>query len=406
LITVSNPYKTLKMPFPFVLPTTNYVDLSPCFSSSTHPSLIQATTSERAQLRHVLKSHKRLEPAVQASNLRAVLDAVDRYLPYISSLETALSGKDVGGEHVDVTLVKEPEFEWRPMLSLRKTASLSSSMSKGRWKQKGLDAELLFVWQIKAAVLSLLAKEELRPLLRTDVAPPEPEERKQYVVAAMKMLLQAHGIHKRQLELASAVEFDTRTAAPEILPQVQYGLASLAMAEATLAAVLKDDPFPVAMAEQTNAHSREWMYRTSSVDVNRTKMLGRICIAAAEHASKAAGSLKNIKDLDDDMKQYSENLYMVCRAKAARFSGIAAEAEGQTGQGIAWIQAAKKELGIKEKSMPKVLQNWKDKKEAERIEQGKMSWGMDAGKSEESRVLDMIERKWKKVNDTVSSLPS
>ncbi len=272
----------------------------------------------------------------------------------------------------------------------------------GRWRQRGVDGELLFALHVRACALTLLAREELRPLLRTDVAPPEPEDRKRGAGAAMRLLMQAHAAHTRAAELASAPEGGGSGGAPDVAAQTQRGLAALALAEATAFAVLNDDPFPVAVAEQTNRHSREWMYRSAGVGVTRARILGRVCVAAAGHASSAAGALKNVAGLEAGVGVYCDSLYMVCRAKAARFNGIAAEGEGNTGEGIAWIQAAKKELGVKEKPLPRVLQNWKDKKEAERIEKGRMRWGYDAGRGDEGRVLDMVEKKWAKVNDTVS----
>jgi hypothetical protein len=390
-----------RMPFPFTLPTTGFVDFGVSFSSNTHPSLIQAATRTRAQLRHVLKTHKRLDPGEQQSNLNAVLEALDGYLPYLASIESSLSSKDVSGEHIDIVFLRESEFEWRPTLT-GSGKSVSLAKSKGRWRQKGLDGELCFVLHTRAAVLTLMSREDLRPLLRTDVSPPEPEDRKQYVVAAMKHLTEAHACHKRAAEIGSSSDFASQGVAPDVSSMTQHALAAIALAEATLVAVLKDDPFPVAAAEESNTHSREWMYRTASVDTKRTRMLGLICVAAAGHATVAASSLRDVKDLDDDIKQYGENLVKVCRAKAARFQGISAESEGKAGEGLAWIQAAKSELGLKERSI-KVLQNWKDKKETERIEKGKATWGSDAGKFEESRILDMIERKWTKVNDTVGT---
>jgi hypothetical protein len=94
-------------------------------------------------------------------------------------------------------------------------------------------------------------------------------------------------------------------------------------------------------------------------------------------------------------------------AKAARFTGIAAEAQGRTGEGIAWIRGARAELGFgkgEEGGFGKLRREWKEKREDKRILQNDADWGADAGRLEEAKVLDMLEKKWVKQNDTVSDM--
>src|SRR6202034_2053219 len=45
---------------------------------------------------------------------------------------------------------------------------------------------------------------------------------------------------------------------------------------------------------------------------------------------------------------------------------------------------------------------WKGRREDKRLEKGKADWGLDAGKAEEGRVLEWLERKWTKMNDTMN----
>ena len=46
---------------------------------------------------------------------------------------------------------------------------------------------------------------------------------------------------------------------------------------------------------------------------------------------------------------------------------------------------------------------WAGKREERRLEKGKTAeWGVDAGKAEEGRLLDWLERKWCKLNDAVN----
>jgi hypothetical protein len=44
---------------------------------------------------------------------------------------------------------------------------------------------------------------------------------------------------------------------------------------------------------------------------------------------------------------------------------------------------------------------WTERREDKKVEKG-LDWGGDAGKLEETRVIEMLEAKWVKQNDTVS----
>jgi hypothetical protein len=44
-----------------------------------------------------------------------------------------------------------------------------------------------------------------------------------------------------------------------------------------------------------------------------------------------------------------------------------------------------------------------EKREDRRVDK-EAAWGADAGKLEETRILEMLDAKWNKINDTVSSL--
>ena len=105
------------MPFPFTLPTTSSVLLSESFESVTHPSLPLQATTKRSVLKDALKKHKRLAAASRASHLPTVQDALTGYIPYLFTLNTATSYRDVGNERVDVEVVKPLEVEWRTTLT-------------------------------------------------------------------------------------------------------------------------------------------------------------------------------------------------------------------------------------------------------------------------------------------------
>ena len=118
------------------------------------------------------------------------------------------------------------------------------------------------------------------------------------------------------------------------------------------------------------------------------------------------------RGVDEDLITYVDDLRRTARAKAARFQAIGAEGQGKVGEGISWLLGAKKELGFsadeagKMKGISKLKKEWKEKREDRRVQKGDADWGADAGRFEEGRVLDMLEKKWVKMNDTVSPLTS
>jgi len=392
------------MPFHFVLPTTSSVDFSHFFGSATHPSLPIAATVARSLLRDVLKRHKRLPAANQSSHLSTVLGALESYIPYLFALDAGLSGVSVKGEEIDVILLRELEVEWRPTLT-----STPLGREPPRVRLKSLDSEVFFVLQVLAYVQTLLARDALRPIYLSDAAPMSQDARAATISKAMRHLLDASAIHKSLFNKATTSQIDSASTAADISSSVLGALASLALAEATLIAVLKDDPYPVAVADDRNKNSKEWMFKAPDLKASRLNLLVRICMGAAEHASQAAATLRNAKNVEEDLVSYVDFLRRTARAKAARFQAIVVEAEGKTGEGIAWVRGAKKELGFfgddegKSRGLSKLKRGWQEKKEESKIKKGDSSWGADAGKLEEGRVLDMLETKWVKMNDTVGT---
>lgn len=184
------------------------------------------------------------------------------------------------------------------------------------------------------------------------------------------------------------------------------------MAEATLLAVLKDDPYPAAVAQDRNKNDKEWMIKAPEIPKVRAHLFARLCLASAEHAANALSLLKTGSGngkIDAELLKYVEDLRRAGRGKACRFFGIDAELGGQTGTGIAWLQAGMHELGMSSKgegrqkglSLGRFKKEWTEKREDKKVEKG-AAWGSDAGKLEEGRVLEMLEKKWVKMNDTVS----
>ena len=383
------------MPFAFTLPTTSSLSYPSFATSSTHPSLPVTATTCRQVLKSVLKNHKRLAAKAKAANHGIVLSALNEYVPYILALDAGLNGKRIHGEDVDLTLRKEIEVEWR--------SSLSESVPGRDWtrvKGKGLDYELAFTLHTLACLCTLQARSQLLTLYGA-VTPTE-EQRVNIVTTATKHLLRANSIHNY---LNTSLEIFSGPV--ETLDQTQGGLAALALAEATLLAVLKDDPYPAVVAQDRNKNDKEWMIKAPEIPKVRAHLFARLCMRGAEHAATAEAMLSGSSKVNDQLLNYVTDLRKTSRAKACRFFGIDAELGGETGQAIAWLVGGKKQLGFagKEdgsglKRLAKFKREWTEKREDRKVEKGG-EWGSDAGRLEELRVIEMLEQKWNKMNDTV-----
>ena len=388
------------MPFPFTLPTTSSVFLSDFFTSETHPSLPLTTATRRSVVKDALKKHKRLSLQSRASNLSTVHDALTNYLPYLLALNTASGYRDVGAEMVDVDVVKPLEVEWRTTLS----AALPGREA-ARPKLTGLHDETAFVLSTLAYIRSLLARAQLRML--HDSTALSQEQRTAAITTAMKHLLEAHSIHSYLLSLPSVSA--AKDAPLDIQPSTISALASLTLAEATLIVVSKDDPYIAAVADDRNEKNRDWMFKAPTIPKVRAHLFARICLEAAGHASQASGLLarSGIGKVDEDLVKYATDLRRTAKGKAARFLAIDTELSGKTGEGLAWLKGARKELGLafeledgKRKGLRGLKQSWQEKREDRKVEKGG-EWGMDAGRFEEARVVEMLETKWDRENSTV-----
>jgi hypothetical protein len=395
------------MPFPLTLPTTSSFSFSSYFSSDSHPSLPLSTSTYRGVLRDALKKHKRLSPSEQTPNLSNILLALDNYIPYLLAIDAGLGSQPVSGEEVDVVLKSTPILEWRPTLSEKAIPGRETA----RLKLKSLEYEIYFVFSTLAYTYTLLSRASLHPLYSTATASPSPEQRSIFITTASKNLLSAASIHDYLSTLSDLVTSDSPCI--DISKSTFRALTSLALAEATLLAVLKDDPYSASVAQERNKNDKEWMIKAPEIPKVKAHLFARLCLAASEHASNAKSLLnasgKRQDKIDPDLLRYVEDLRKTGRGKACRFFGIDAELGGQTGAAIAWLQAGMHELGLATKdegskkglSLGRFKKEWTEKREDKKIEKG-TAWGSDAGKLEEGRVLEMLSVKWNKMNDMVS----
>lgn len=429
------------MVYAFTLPTTSHLSFQTFLYSSTHPSLPQTASTARHALRTALKAHKRLPRGPQQdAHLSTVLNALNDYLPYLLVLSHGLSGKAVGNsnsnntEEVEIVLRSEVESEWRATLSSTTPSISIKGSNTGRIRGRGIDFEISFVLTTLGYVLSNLAHSSV---IRTLYAPktPTPEQRTAAIQTATKYLLQASAVHllaSSSSPPSSSVESGTGVGVPDINPTTQAALSSLALAEATLLAVLKDDSYVATCIQSRNPNDKDWMVRAPEIPKVRAMLFARLCVRAAEYAEQAMAGLGSVgpegkSSVEGELVNYARVLGRVARARACRFFGVDAELAGKVGEGIAWLRAAKGALGLRngptgvmdggtasakrEKGFSKLKREWAERREERKMEKdaggrdrekNDLDPGDNAGREEEGRVIEMLETKWVRMNDTVS----
>lgn len=391
------------MPFPFALPTTSAYSFSSTYTSTSHPSLPLTASTHRAVVRDALKKHKRLPPASQSANVPSVISSITSYLPYLLAIDAGLRDKSTAGLHVSPASSTPPSIEWRPTLS----DAPVRSVERPRVKLHDLAHEIAFVLVTLANCHVLLARSALHALYVTSTATLNSQERAAAVNTATRHLLNAVAVYEYA---ASRADRSRTPPCADIAPSTIRALADLALAEATLLVVLKDDPYPAVVAQDRNQFDNEWMYKAPDIPKVRTSLFIRLCLAAAEHAASAAGPLRDcdVGKVDVGIVRYADDLRRTSRAKACRFSGIDSETTGEVGKAIAFLNGGLGELGIEVKEdkgrrgfgLGRIKKEWSEKREDRKVEKG-AAWGVDGGRAEEGRVIEMLSEKWNKINDTV-----
>ncbi|KAF9879759.1 ph-response regulator protein palc [Colletotrichum karsti] len=393
------------MPFPFVLPTTSAFSFSTNFNSDSHPSLPLSASTYRGVVRDALKKHKRLPPTSQSSHISTVIGALNGYIPYILAVDAGLNPNSQFGDGIRLNASSSPSIEWRPTLS----DNAVPGRERSRVKVQSIDHEIAFTLSTLANSYTLVARTALHPLFVTTGAALDSQQRTGAIQTATKYLLDAASIYDWLAIRAERVQ--TAPPCSDVSPSTLRAMSSLALAEATLLAVLKDDPYPAIVNQDRNKNDREWMYKAPDIPKVRAHLFARLCLAAAEHAAQASSLCqaagRGTSKIDEGLLRYLEDLRRTCRAKACRFFGIDAEIGGQVGTAIAWLEAGLQELGIESKHSAKgsgfsrFKKEWTEKREERKVEK-ETAWGADGGKAEETRVIEFLETKWRKLNDTMN----
>lgn len=447
------------MVYAFTLPTTSPLSFQTFIYSPTHPSLPQSASTARHALRLALKAHKRLPRGPrQDAHLPTVLSALNEYIPYLFAISHGLSAQYIqndpsiypagiitAGERIEVSLRAEIESAWKPTLSAGSGINIHAPSTVpgaksvrprgGRVSGQGIDFEIAFTLTTLGYVLSRLARAGVLESLYAPTTQSQ-EQRTAAVQNATRNLLQASSVHAL---LASSPAFSAATTAtvPDIDASTQSALSALALSEATLLAVLKDDAYVTACIQARNPNDREWMVRAPEIPKVRALLFARLCVRAAEYAEQATAGLSAVGSgagrtgrVDEEVTRYAGVLGRVARARACRFFGIDAELAGKVGEGIAWLRAARTALGLREAAgssssaqdegsvtsgkggFSRLKREWAERREEKKIgkdagggrgDKGVLDAGDDAGRDEEGRVITMLETNWVKMNDTVSS---
>ncbi|KAG9251572.1 uncharacterized protein F5Z01DRAFT_627135 [Emericellopsis atlantica] len=405
------------MPYPFALPTTSSFSFTACFESDSHPSLPLRANTFRGVAKDALKKHKRLDPASQVGHLPSVRTALLEYLPYVLALNAGLYDLPLPtGERIRVKPTAQPSIKWRPTLN----GDFVQGRDRSRLRCHSLSQESAFVMSAIGFTYVLEARSALQPLYSTNSEFLGAQERTTAISTATKNLMSSASVFK----WLSDTMVHTEKTSPhkdvnqkffvDIAPSTVSAMASLSHAEATLLAVLKDDPYPAAVAQDRNKNDKEWMFKSPEIPKVRALLYARLCLAASEHAARALSlaqsSVQESTKMDSNILKYMEDFRRVSRAKACRFLGIDAELGGQTADGIGWLQAGLQELGVDFKSSGKGLSLSSLKRELSEIMEDRRvdkekAWGADAGRLEETRVIEMLSGKWNKINDTMNTKP-
>lgn len=399
------------MPFAFVLPTIPALDLSTILSCPSHPALIQESTSSRAILRDRLKCYKRLRADRRPAAISGVQSALEIYISHLCTLVNAVTNP-----------TSQLRVEWTGACNASWRATLTSTLpgiDPPRVPVNDITNEFAFALQTLAYTYSLQARVSLLTINKTTSV--TTEQRAEYIASSMKLLLVAQSIHvaTTSLRLSQPSAKESKSLPPiDITSSTRSALADLTMSEATALAVHKSDPYAEAAAKNRDKDSKDWMISTPVMPQVRAHLFARLCITASDQATRCVGQLiqrtsaNATGKISEALCDYVESLRCTCRARAMRFLAIDAEAAARTGEAIAWLRAAKQELGLdlkaqednKSSRFRDIRQSLAvkklEKKLAKDAEGGDQT--SDAGRAEEAVIVLWLERKWTKMNDTVS----
>ncbi len=298
--------------------------------------------------------------------------------------------------------------EWRPVISSYKTKNTTIPGRRripSRVKLHGLQNEIAMALATLGYTHSILARQYISStsylrsttttttLTSSSSLSPEEQRTRGFQIATKHFLFSA-GIH--QYIASSSLshrhphnppnnnqQSNTAVELLDLSIPVQTALSELSLAEATLLAVSKDDPYALAVAKEFDPTNKEWMIKAPDLPKVRAHLFARLCVAAGEHlqrgiallntagtstisipatsssSSAAMGAATRKGDgggggskssnavtgkINTKLVRYMESLRRTARAKACRFLAIDVELSGEVGKGIGWLKAGQMEL--------------------------------------------------------------
>ncbi|KAI5292458.1 hypothetical protein KEM52_006341 [Ascosphaera acerosa] len=449
------------MPFHFMLPTPAPLDYQAHITSPTHPQLPHYASATRHAVRVALKRYNQATRAERSVALSRARTALEDYLPWLVALIEGAGcdlGRDSNGpvDLADVCVQQEVQAQWQPtLLPLRSRlaqftpSSVVAKTSKppqsggSRTRSKrvgfpGLAYEFAFTLTAYAFVLSNSARAQYIATIYAATTPTAAERTAALQSCARELQTAAsiHGYIATCPFFAPLNHSHSVATSPgsvrcpvDVQAHVQSGLRSLCLAEATLLSIAKDDAYMAACIQLRNQADTEWMIKAPDIPRVRTLLMARIAVRAAELADEAVGAIGTAVAGSErgecHVAGYAAVLVRVARARACRFFGIEAEDGGQTGQGIAYLRAAREVLlagsgADREKGtlgLRHLRDGWKERRQERQLEKhagdgrsserrdtdDSLTAGDDAGRAEELRVGDWLARKWEKMNDTINT---
>lgn len=161
----------------------------------------------------------------------------------------------------------------------------------------------------------------------------------------------------------------------------------------------------------------EWMYKFFDIFKVCVYFFVWFCFVVVEYVSQVYVLVNSYK-INVDFIKYFDDLRWMVRVKVCWFFGIDVELGGEQGKGIGWLWVGLKELGVEWEGkygffgsgekvklllMKGFKKEWIERREDKKIEKG-LDWGVDVGRLEERRVIEMLEGKWVRQNDMVCCL--
>ncbi|KZO98781.1 hypothetical protein CALVIDRAFT_478004 [Calocera viscosa TUFC12733] len=328
--------------FYYELPTTGAITFGDLLEDCTgsHTEHISSASSSRAQVRGVLKETKRM--GAQKDYLR-VIKVMEDYLPQLGGIMDCVFAEELVPR-------SDPKFSWR--------STLSSHLLKNspRVEGTGFYYELCFTLLTYAYGLGDLAHASVTSLGLYEqegyVSEAERKEKDEQLNFAARTLCRAAGVFKYipdtilpEWAKVNAASSKGKDRPPDLSPEVLTALPKIAMADANALAIRKLMSRAVAESITVPGAALPKSHPAPS-------LLGKLWIhvhgeyATARSLLTKSTSLSARDEVAADLRKYLERAAAHALAMAFKWFGVDAGEHERNGAAIAFLTAAKEELGV------------------------------------------------------------